>query len=411
MSGPRREAPALEAVEESVQLLRRVGVSAYGGYAAGTLAFLWAFLSFSAHMSRNALAPARLGEYSLLLALAFLAMKTSHALFFRRLSGTLEGKTVPPSLGLLVRVALTQALIQPLALFAYPVALLLVFPFPWVAAFFQNAHRVEAGESLSAWLGRSAGLARLWPRQGFFLQLFFAGAGGCLLVNVAAAMLLAPVLLKSLLGVETVFSRGYYAFFNSTFFLLAASLAWALLHPLILAVYAWRCHQGLSARTGSDLRQALARLGARAGAAVLLCLGLVAVAEAKPKPAPAASRSKVSAPVHSISAAASAPAVRAPDAVAATDAGHLEPNRVEALLKEEISDSRYAWRLPRQPAPEGKSDSWLKAQAKKFYHALADFFRFLAPQTDPAKEDRPRIWNVELPAEFESPPRTINKKN
>src|SRR5882757_2472645 len=120
------EPRALDVVEEAIVLLKRVGVSAYGAYAAGTLGFLWSLLYFWAYMSRNALADARLSEFSLLLSLAFAAMKFCHALFFRRLMQVQEQVQVQEqaredaepaqlSAGLMLRTALAQTLLQPLA--------------------------------------------------------------------------------------------------------------------------------------------------------------------------------------------------------------------------------------------------------------------------------------------------------
>ncbi len=38
---------------------------------------------------------------------------------------------------------------------------------------------------------------------------------------------------------------------------------------------------------------------------------------------------------------------------------------------------------------------------------FGDFFHFLAPAADPTKQDQPMLWNVPLPAPFESKPRSL----
>lgn len=40
---------------------------------------------------------------------------------------------------------------------------------------------------------------------------------------------------------------------------------------------------------------------------------------------------------------------------------------------------------------------------------FGDFFHFLAPNADPARQDKPQIWGVPLPDEFESSPRRLKK--
>lgn len=43
--------------------------------------------------------------------------------------------------------------------------------------------------------------------------------------------------------------------------------------------------------------------------------------------------------------------------------------------------------------------------------SFGDFFHFLAPKADSTKQDKPEIWGVRLPEEFESAPRTLPKKS
>ncbi|HKP94373.1 MAG TPA: DUF4129 domain-containing protein [Fibrobacteria bacterium] len=356
MTGTRASFPeprALDTVEDAILLLKRVGPGAYGGYVAGTLGFLWALLYFWAYMSRNALAGARLAEFSLLLALAFAAMKFCHALFFRRLMLALEdAEPAPASPALLAKTALAQCLLQPLALLAVPLAFGLTLPYPFVSAFFQNACWVRDGEGFAAWLSRSYSMARVWPKQNMYLHLFLAGAGLCVAVNVFSALVAAPMLLKSLLGVDSVFTRTPSAYLNTTFVLMALALSWALLDPVVKAVNAWRCFHGLSLRSGMDLRLALARIrrkdaiSGRMPAVLGLAALLGAVAPARGGPQTAPEANAVSRPAHALS-----------------------PERLDALLKEEIAESRYGWRQPRHAEAEA-SQSWLLLQTKKLVHAI-----------------------------------------
>lgn len=326
--------PVFEVIEEALLLLKRIGLGAYGFYGAGTFAFLWAGLYFFAHMSRNAHALSRLSEYSFLLALAFVAMKAAHAFFFSRLMEALEGDdSGPVPWRRALRTCLAQALLQPLGLFLLPAALMLAIPFPWVGAFFQNAQWMVPGETNREWLTRAYRLTLVWPGQLLFINLFLSIAGFCLFLNIAVALVAVPHLLKSLLGIDTVFTRGQHAYLNTTFFMVVLALAWAALDPLVKAIFAIRCFRGGSIRTGRDLRLALGRVGKRAQAetlvrstaktAVLVLLCLLPVSGAAvSKPAQSAS----GAPKQAVESA-------------------ISPSRMDALLKEEISGSRYGWRM------------------------------------------------------------------
>lgn len=324
--------PVFEIIEEALLLLKRIGLGAYGLYGAGTFAFLWAGLFFFAHMSRNAHAPSRLSEYSFLLALAFVAMKATHAFFFSRLMEALEGDASGPvPWRVALRTTLAQALLQPLGLFLIPVALLLAIPFPWVCAFFQGAQWIVPGETNREWLSRAYRLTLVWPGQLLFINLFLSIAGLCLFLNIAVALFAVPHLLKSLLGIDSVFTRSQHAYLNTTFFMVVLALSWAALDPVVKAIYALRCFRGGSIRTGRDLRLALRRAGkqAQAGSSlrstaktaglVLLCL-LPFSGTASPAPAHAEASER---------------------AVEST----ISPSRMDALLKDEISGSRYGWRM------------------------------------------------------------------
>ncbi len=389
------EPRALEVVEEAVALLKRAGIAAFGAYAAGTLGFLWALLYFWAYMSRNALADARLSEFSLLLAVAFAFMKFCHALFFRRLMQVQEqvqeeAGPSPASTVLMVRTILAQTLLQPWALFALPAALLLTIPYPFAAAFFQNAQWLREKDGFGEWMARSIRVARLWPKQNMYLHLFLAGAFLAVFVNLASGLVAGPMLLKTMFGVETVFSRSPSAYLNSTFILMVFGLTWAALDPVIKAIHAWRCFHGLSLRTGLDLRLALERLEPAVGnrrdapripaaPALFTLVAFLAAAgqvHGNPTGSPvAAPRTSAVAYGHVATPAASHVHAAFPSASTSTSASALapaptvSPERLDALLKDEIAESRYGWRLPRHSEAEDQ-ESWLFRQLKKAYQSF-----------------------------------------
>lgn len=343
-----REAPALDVAEDALALLKRLEASAWVPYVSGTLLFLWTLLWFWAYMSRNAQAAGRLGEFSLLLALAYVIMKSCHAHFFGRLMAELQDDPAPrmPA-GAMARTALYQALLQPAALFAVPFALLLTVPYPFVTAFFQCAQWVRPGESAGAWLARSLEMARLWPKQSAWLQVFLAATWVCVTANLFTAIAVGPALLKSLLGIETVFTRTDAALTNTTVVAMTAAIAWAVVDPFKKAIHAWRCFHGISRRSGLDLELGLARFRSLKTAGTAAAIGLLLIAAA----APAAAGGIPARPV--------LPATAEPARTA------IDPQRLDGLLRAEIGESRYGWRLPRGRGENGEG-SWIRMQYRKF---------------------------------------------
>ena len=84
--------------------------------------------------------------------------------------------------------------------------------------------------------------------------------------RMAAAL---PMLLKSLFGLETVFSRGGLAILNTTFFASMVGVTFLCVDPILKTLYVLRCFYGESIQSGADLRAELHRHAAPA----LRCAG------------------------------------------------------------------------------------------------------------------------------------------
>ena len=125
--------------------------------------------------------------------------------------------TPGPSAGVLVHGA---------GLFLLPLSLVTAFSFPWTYAFWQTytVQPARPGEGLRASIGRAWTTACRNPGQNHVLLAVLFLFGLAVLANIVGALALGPVLLKSLLGVETTLVRTWRALFNTTFLVLA--LAW-----------------------------------------------------------------------------------------------------------------------------------------------------------------------------------------
>jgi len=327
----------IELLEEAVHLLRASGGGSLAAYYVGSLPFVLGLLYFWADMSRSPFAAGRLTAAALGMTVLFLWAKCWQAVFARGLLARLCGEPAPRwTPGRLCRLALTQAAVQPWGLFVLPAAAaMLLLPLPWAYAFFQNASVLGDG-GREGGAGRTAraalGQAGLWPGENFRVGAILMLLGLFVFVNLSHAFLLVPWMLKWLLDVETVFSRGGFNPLNTTFLAMMAGLTYLVMDPVVKAFYALRCFYGRSLRTGQDLLAELKRasgagrrLAAACAAAVVLALPAAARADAPP-------------------AADAAPAARRP----------VRPERLDESIERVIHRREYAWRMPRRRTPEAE---------------------------------------------------------
>jgi hypothetical protein len=208
------------------------------------------------------------------------------------------------------RLVAQQAFVQPSAFVVLPVAALVVLPFGWTYAFYQNFLVDGCGEEgpVRRLMARSAAGTCAWPGQNHsglgLLSLLY----GVAFINALSLLWLAPRLLKTGLGVETAFSRNQFSFLNTTVLAIAAGIAYLGVGPVVKAFYVLRCFYGSAVRTGEDLKVGLRRL--RTTAVCLLVLGM---------------------------ALAGVPARAAVDAKA-----------LDASISQELTRPEFAWRMPRE---------------------------------------------------------------
>lgn len=255
--------PALDLLEEAVHLLRTAPAAALATYYVGSLAFVLGALYFWADMSRSPFARQHVVEAALGMSGLFIWMKFWQALFARRMRAHIVGES-PARLGMErgCHLLFTQVALQPTGLFVLPLAALPVLPLPWVYSFYQNLTALADADApgLRALLGKAARHAGLWPRQNHLALLYLAAFGLFVFLNCAIAAAALPMLLKSLFGMETVFSRGGTALLNTTFFAAMLGVAYLCVDPILKTVYVLRCFYGESIQSGADLRAELQRL-------------------------------------------------------------------------------------------------------------------------------------------------------
>lgn len=364
---PSHGRPPMDVVEDAIHLLRRAPAWVHLVHLAPSAAFVLALLWFWSDMTRGVDADQRLASGAAGLALLYLGMKTAHAVHaaeLRRLCADEPGR--PWSLGRLARLARTQALLQPLAFVALPIAFLplLLLPFPWLLAWFQSVSACgdEADGSVAACARHALRQAVAWPGQNHGVVGILLLVSTAVFLDVAVAIGFAPYLAHVLLGIESDFNLGMAAYLNTTFLLSLPALAYLVLDPLLKAIYVLRGFESDSIQTGADLLARLRMLGksrqtgagpARWVALLMVAAGLWAAGDPPLRAqSPSTDRPRQAPPTHA--------------SVDATRLGH----DIRAVLDQ----AEYQWRAPRELTPEdpeghrgeGPIRRWLRGLIKDF---------------------------------------------
>jgi hypothetical protein len=340
---------AIDLLEEAVHLLRGAPASLFGVYALGTLPFVLAFLYFWADMSRGAFARAHVERGAVAMGLLFLWMKCWQAVFAAGLRSLRTGQAdIPWTIPRAGWLALKQGALQPSGLFATPVALLVMIPFPWVFAFYQNLTAVGAAPgSLRETWNLATRQASTRSGQNHLLLGVLIVFTLFVWLNVATTMAALPYLLKTLAGIDTAFTQaGMKSVFNTTYMACSFALTYVFVDPLIKAVFALRCFYGQSLQTGDDLKSDLASI--RASLAVLAIFFMAS------------------------------PVLAAPASEAVPPAAAVSPADLNLSIDEVLQRPEFAWRMPREAVKESDSEraTWYERAIWAVIDTLKDAIKY-----------------------------------
>lgn len=355
-------------IEDATQLLRTAPAGTLAIYYLGAVPFVLGFLFFWSDMSRSAFADQHLAEAALGIAALFLWMKWFQAQFARRIRAQLAAEPLPKwTPRQHFRLLLTQTILQPTALFVLPLAAIPVLPIAWVYGFYQNITVLADPDSaeISTLMKRSWRQAALWPLQNHIALAFAFGFAFVVFLNWITLGFTLPNLLKTLFGVETVFSQSPMALLNSTFFLAAGGLTYLCVDPILKTAYALRCFQGESLESGEDLKAELKRFAAAPVAlAALICLLLLMGSSNAKAQSESAAPPPASVPV----------------------APTLSPPKLDRQINNVIHERKYAWRMPRDKVSDAtmqkgaltrffeKIGSALREFTRKVLHWIGELF-------------------------------------
>lgn len=300
------ERNGFELVGEALDLFRILPLSTIAVYYIGAIPFIVGLLFFWADMSRSAFAKNHCVEAALGMAILFLWMKCSQAVFSSMVRDRITGRESHNlTFKRISRVIFVQTLIQPSGLLVLPVALIVLMPFYAAYSFYENVTNIcmRTEEDISLIIKRAWKQALLWAQQANILiwllcpwllaLAFFTAFGmtrlmllvmpevpagmmiyflllalniifliglplspfGCIVAgNIAYLVFIIPYVLEYGFGVETSFSKlGWQCIFNSTFMMTVYGLSFLCIDPIIKVAYALRCFYGDSVQSGEDL--------------------------------------------------------------------------------------------------------------------------------------------------------------
>lgn len=356
------EKSGLELLEEATALLRQAPASAWLSYAVGSLPFVLGLLYFWSDMSRSALAADRLPGAALGLAVLFVWMKSWQAVFAHQLlcvrSGE-PGRSWP--VARLLRVGLGQAITQPWGLILLPVALVLMAPFGWAYAFFQNLTALAGTEpdSVRRLVRQAWRQAWLWPGQNHAVILLWPWLGLVVFLNWLTGTLVLWWLLDKVFGLQTPFAQSWWAVFNTTFLAAVGAATYLCLDPLCKAVYVLRCFYGQAIRSGADLQADLRRLAATSPASLaawVLSAGLMGSLTCAAAPGPP----EVEPPGRAVAAEATSGSAWA-----------FAPAELDRAIDRALDSREFLWRMPREQQPQKQDQlGWLERLLKGFTDSL-----------------------------------------
>ena len=378
-------------VSQALDLVRQRPLADLTLYLVGAVPFFLASLYFWLDLSRNPFAVDNAPGLSLLTALCFCWMKFWQTRYALSLQAALLSESAPPiSLTRQIRVAANQGLIQASGFLLLPIAALLMIPYGWCYAFYQNATLIGGDPDLTLRqiISRSIESSKYLPRQnhmliwlispaalliliplllvvgpmlghlsghtGWILQIVFVlllivlavlSSPICALVlaNLLVLSILLPNLLRSLFGIETVLSSNPLSVLNSSTVACAFTLTYLLTDPITKAAYVLRCFYAESKSSGADLHAGLRRFRALKGAGLLLVSLLFLMQPATSPAAPPNAR------------------------------------QLQQQIEREIQRSEYAWRLPREKVKRdsGRPKSWMARSMEWMSNGISDLFEWI----------------------------------
>ncbi len=370
------EEGCIDLVERAMHLLRQTPLSTWLFFYVGAVPFVMGVLFFLTDMSASPFAEARCAGGALGLALLYIWMRVWQAVFCSRLYDRAANREVKPlTAKYLLRSACFHLTHSAWGLLVVPVAALVVVPFGWVYAYFQNLCIVDISPPFSEAAQKARKLSKPWPKQNHYVIAILYGFGYLVFFNVITVVSQLPGLLKTLAGIESEFTLSYHWMMSSTFLAAVCGLTYLIIEPFIKSAYVLRFHACESITTGEDILADLKRLTPRRRAAGLISIGLVFVlAAALPVKAD--------------------PPQTPPE---------IEVETFDAAVDRVMQDREFTWRMPKEYAPPAEEkeagffaeflnevEAWFKKAGEWFRETMERFFKWLGDRFTREDNRKPR---------------------
>lgn len=420
--------PGFELVEEIFALIRTLPSSTFLFYYIGSLPFVLGLFYFWTEMSKSSQAYFQIQEKSIQMALLFIWMKCWQSVYMNKVKEFASSEEPQPwSKGRIGKLIAFQTFFHSTGLFLLPLALVILAPFGYTYALYQNFTLLGSGQnkSFKEVFNQSRELAVLWPRQNHILiwllspsalflgvilgtfmlfvlnsmgflfygydeimsfSIIFLGIfcffpcspfGTAIAINFAALILGVPYLLKTLFGIKTIFSMSIGSTFtNTTFPLVVFGLTYLFLDPLVKIGYVLRCFQGLALKNGNDILVELRQVRKKATPLIAIALLFLVV---------------------SFSASAQA-GPKKPTSKTPTVSSH----KLNEAISDTLKQKEYTWRLPRvkpelTEVPIGKKDGILDFFFQSLVETWKKFFNWVEVSLDNFFDWVKKIFSPEEP--------------
>lgn len=251
---------ANDILSEAFTLLKSTSQDLWFIYCIGTFPFLVSLMYFVTDMSYSISSNHELLFRSVIMSIAFIWMKGCQALFA---AGLYEQRTLSKIEYQWrdIRIWFAQGIIQ---VWSWPVliiASLLMLPFAWCCAFFQNA-AVFSKQPLSKLIKTSMEQTQWCPGQNHALIAYISIFSLFIFLNIATSIYFVFYIAEVFFNIESDFSLSISTIFNTTYIFVCLALSFLVIDPLIRAVYAVRCFYSMSTKTGLDLKVRLKSISA-----------------------------------------------------------------------------------------------------------------------------------------------------
>ncbi|MBN1904918.1 MAG: DUF4129 domain-containing protein [Deltaproteobacteria bacterium] len=328
---------ALEIVEEASFVLKHHFSATLPIYYIGALPFVLAFSYFWTDMSHSAFARDHIIPESLLLAVLYVWMKCWHAVYCQKMLSIIRVQPTPGwSYKQLLKLISSQTFISGSAVFIMPLAMITTIPFGWVFAFYQNISMAYNGKrGVKEIISRAWESASIWPGQNHIILSILSVITVLIFFNMGIAVYILPYLLKTMLGIDTVFSLSGFSILNTTFLIIVSGLTYLVVDPLLKAVYTLRYFYVFSVKSGDDIRTDMINL--RGASKVITCLLFFVLLSSYSSNAAAADE-----PIA---------AVKEPSTVKIAS-----PEEINSSIEKVTRESEFAWRLQNNKEDEDQNE-------------------------------------------------------